>query len=252
VAPAPILLLDETDSTNAEARRRAETGEAGPLWIVARRQSAGRGRRGREWITDDGNLAATLLTTTRKGPVEAAQITFVAALAVVDLLDTVVPPPLVTIKWPNDVMIDADKASGILVESGVHASGGLWLAVGIGVNLARAPVVERPAAALSGHLRGDIAAAPSIEAAADILAETFAVWMERWETLGFQTILDAWIARARGLDGPCTARLGHETVSGIADGVGPDGALRLKLADGTMRLISAGDVFFGADLKEAV
>jgi BirA family biotin operon repressor/biotin-[acetyl-CoA-carboxylase] ligase len=69
---APILILDETDSTNAEARRRAEAGEAGPLWIVARRQTAGRGRRGREWTSDGGNLFATLLTTTRKAPAEAA------------------------------------------------------------------------------------------------------------------------------------------------------------------------------------
>lgn len=246
MAGAPVLLLDQIDSTNAEARRRAEAGETGPLWIVARRQSEGRGRRGRRWESDSGNLFATLLTVTRKAPAEAAQVTFLAALAVADLLDTFSPPASVAIKWPNDVLIDGKKASGILVESGPHDCGGLWLAVGIGVNLAHAPDdVERPAAALANHLRGDIAYAPTPEAAAGVLADAFAVWQERWETLGFQPVLDAWIVRCGGLHGPATARLGHETISGVADGVEADGALRLKLPDGTLRLVSAGDVFFG-------
>lgn len=246
MTPAPVRLLEETDSTNAEARRLAEAGESGPLWIVARRQTAGRGRRGREWIDGTGNLSATLLTTLRRAPAEAAQLTFVAALAVADLVDSFVPPSLVTIKWPNDILLAGDKVSGILIESGAHANGSLWLAVGIGVNLARAPSgTDRPATALADHLRGDVTAVPTIEAAAAALARTFAVWLERWETLGFQPVLDAWAARAPGLDGPAVARLGHETVSGRAEGLDPDGALRLRLVDGSLRLISAGDVFFG-------
>jgi BirA family biotin operon repressor/biotin-[acetyl-CoA-carboxylase] ligase len=243
---APILLLDQTDSTNAEARRRADAGETGPLWIVARRQSAGRGRRGRQWESQDGNLFSTLMQVTRKSPAEAAQVTFVAALAIADLLDAWAPASLVTIKWPNDVMLAGQKASGVLVESGAHESGGLWLAVGIGINLVSAPEgTERPATALAHHLRGDVASPPTIEAAAAKLAEAFNVWMTRWETLGFQPILDAWSARTAGLDGPAVARLGRETIEGRAEGVAPDGALKLRLADGSLRLISAGDVFFG-------
>lgn len=243
---APILLLDQTDSTNADARRRADAGETGPLWIVARCQTEGRGRRGRQWESQDGNLFSTLLQLTRKSPAEAAQVTFVAALAIADLLDAWAPASLVTIKWPNDVMLAGQKASGVLVESGAHETGGLWLAVGIGVNLAHAPEgTERPATALVHHLRGDVTAPPTVEAAAAKLAEAFAVWMDRWETLGFQPILDAWRARTGGLDGPAVARLGRETVEGTAEGVAPDGALKLRLADGSLRLISAGDVFFG-------
>jgi BirA family biotin operon repressor/biotin-[acetyl-CoA-carboxylase] ligase len=243
---APILLLDQTDSTNAEARRRADAGETGPLWIVARRQSAGRGRRGRQWESQDGNLFSTLMQVTRKSPAEAAQVTFVAALAIADLLDAWAPASLVTIKWPNDVMLAGQKASGVLVESGAHESGGLWLAVGIGINLVSAPEgTERPATALAHHLRGDAASPPTIEAAAAKLAAAFDVWMTRGETLGFQPILDAWSARTAGLDGPAVARLGRETIEGRAEGVAPDGALKLRLADGSLRLISAGDVFFG-------
>lgn len=246
MAAAPVLLLDQIDSTNAEARRRAEAGETGPLWIAARRQTAGRGRRGRAWEGDTGNLFSTLLTTTRKPPAEAAQVTFIAALAVADLLDRYAPPSVVTIKWPNDVMLAGQKACGILVESCAHAGGGLWLAVGIGVNLAEAPQgTERPAAALSQHLSAEHAAPPPVERAAQDLAEAFDIWVNRWETLGFQPILDAWAARTPGLDGPAVARLGHETVEGRAEGVAVDGALRLRLADGSLRLISAGDVFFG-------
>jgi BirA family biotin operon repressor/biotin-[acetyl-CoA-carboxylase] ligase len=243
---APILLLDQTDSTNADARRRADAGETGPLWIVARRQTEGRGRRGRSWESQDGNLFSTLLQLTRKPPAEAAQVTFVAALAIADLLDAWAPASLVTIKWPNDVMLAGRKASGVLVESGAHEAGGLWLAVGIGVNLASAPEgTERPATALAHHLRGDVTAPPTVEVAASKLAEAFDVWMTRWETLGFEPILDAWRARTAGLEGPAVARLGRETVEGRAEGVAPDGALKLRLADGSLRLISAGDVFFG-------
>lgn len=246
MAAAPLLILDQTDSTNAEARRRAEAGEGGPLWIVARRQTAGRGRRGRAWESDVGNLAATLLMRTARPPAEAAQVTFVAALAVADLLDAFVPRERVAIKWPNDVLIDGAKASGILVESGAHAGGGVWLAVGIGVNLAHAPGdTERPATAMAAHLRPDIAYPPGVEAAAGVLADAFDLWLGRWDAYGFQPVLDAWAARCPGLHGPATARLGHETVSGMADGVEADGALRLRLPDGALRLISAGDVFFG-------
>ena len=243
---APVLILDETDSTNAEARRRAEAGEVGPLWITARRQTAGRGRRGRIWESESGNLASTLLLLTWKSPAEAAQLTFAASLAVADLLDRYVPPALVTIKWPNDVLLDGRKTSGILIESGPAPSGGLWLAIGIGVNLSQTPGdTERPATCIAEHLSQGVASPPTVDEAAKALAETFGVWLDRWTTLGFQPVLDAWTARTPGLHGSCTARLTNETLTGVADGVEADGSLRLKLPDGSLRVISAGDVFFG-------
>lgn len=245
--PVPILVFDEIDSTNAEARRRAEAGEGGPLWITARRQTAGRGRRGRAWSTETGNLAATLLTTTAKSPAEAAQVTFVAALAIADLYDAYVPAALVSIKWPNDVLIDGLKASGILVESGARPDGLLWLAVGCGVNLNHAPEgTERPATRIADHLRGDVLASPTPEQAMAVLAEAFARRFEDWERLGFAATAAAWTARAQGLGQACIARLHAETVEGVAEGLEADGALRLRLPDGAVRRITAGDVFFGA------
>src|SRR5690606_15594738 len=137
----------------------------------------GRGRRGRDWSTGQGNLAATLLMSTARTPAEAAQVSFLAALAVADLLDGWAPPALVAIKWPNDVMLAGAKAAGILVESGARPEGGLWLAVGVGVNLVSAPGgLERPAAALADHLRDGVGEPPSIEAAAEALAGHFAAW----------------------------------------------------------------------------
>lgn len=237
-----IEVLEEIDSTNAEARRRAEAGASGPLWITATRQTAGRGRRGRTWQTGEGNLAATLLFTTAKPPAEAAQISFVAALAVADLADRFVPPALVSLKWPNDPLIAGKKASGILVESGAHPNG-LWVAVGIGVNLASAPTAaDRPATTFAAHMT---APPPKPLDALAILAEAFERWRRLWDSAGFSAIADAWTARAHGLGQACTARLGSETVEGVAEGLDPDGALRLRLGDGSLRRITAGDVFFG-------
>ncbi|MFA7262748.1 MAG: biotin--[acetyl-CoA-carboxylase] ligase [Caulobacter sp.] len=239
----PILALEEVDSTNAEARRRAEAGEAGPLWITAARQTAGRGRRGRAWETGQGNLAATLLFVTDKPPAEAAQISFVAALTVADLADAFVPPALVSLKWPNDPMIAGRKASGILVESGQHPGGGLWIAVGVGVNLATPPAApERPATAFAAHMTGP---PPKPLEALTILAGSFERWRRVWQASGFTVIAEAWTRRAHGLGEVCTARLGHETITGTAEGLDPDGALRLRLPDGMLRRITAGDVFFG-------
>ena len=241
-AAPPIEALDEIDSTNAEARRRAEAGARGPLWITAKRQTAGRGRRGRAWETGAGNLAATLLMVTDKPPAEAAQISFVAALAVADLASAYVPASLVSLKWPNDPLIAGKKAAGILIESGPHKDGGLWLAVGAGVNLATPPVSpERPATAFSEHMQG--IPPPPIQALSELAAH-FERWRDIWARQGFAPIADAWTARAHGLGQPCTARLADETVAGVAEGLDADGALRLRTAGGAVRRITAGDVFF--------
>ena len=239
----PILALDEIDSTNAEARRRAEAGEVGPLWITALRQTAGRGRRGRNWETGQGgNLAATFLMLTDKPPAEAAQISFIAALAVSDLVRQFVRSQPPRLKWPNDVLVGGRKISGILVESGRRADGALWLAAGIGVNLAEAPTAaDRPATTFAAE-GCDPPPAPS--EALDRLSASLTGWLGVWEGQGFAAIAEAWTQRAQGLGSACRAHLGSETVEGVAEGLDVDGALRLRLADGGVRRITAGDVFF--------
>ncbi len=248
---APILAFESLDSTNAEARRRAEAGETGPLWITASEQTAGRGRRGREWSTQRGNLAATLLMVTRRSPADAARIAFVAALAVADLADAYAPAALVAVKWPNDVLLDGRKLSGCLIESGSAGEGGLWLAVGIGINLAQAPAgLERPATALADHLRAGVNTAPTPAAALAVLAQAFAVRQSQWERDGFEAIAAAWSARAANLGRRCTAALPTEAVEGVAEALEADGALRLRLDDGTVRRITAGDVFLSDEAAQ--
>jgi BirA family transcriptional regulator, biotin operon repressor / biotin---[acetyl-CoA-carboxylase] ligase len=237
-----ILFFEDIDSTNAEARRRAEAGERGPLWITALRQHAGRGRRGRAWETGQGdNLAATCLFTTAMPPAQAAQVSFVAALAVADLIDAF-SRDRASLKWPNDPLIAGRKAAGILVESGSMGEGRIWLAVGCGVNLARPPAQsDRPATALADHMDGP---PPTPREALLFLVPAMQSWRKVWEASGFAPIAEAWTRRAHGLGGPCVAQLSNETFHGVAEGLDPDGALRLRLANGEVRRITAGDVFF--------
>src|SRR5690348_14201359 len=213
----PVEAYDELDSTNAEARRRAEAGEGGPVWITAGVQTAGRGRRGRAWSTERGNLAATLLMLTDRPPAEAAQLSFVAALAACDLADTCIGPGAARLKWPNDVLVHGKKAVGILVESGSRPDGRLWLAVGIGVNLAHHPQdVERPATSFAEHMAGR---PPRPLDALEVLASRFEAWRRLWATQGFAPVAHAWTDRAFGLGERCQARLPNRTLSGIAEGM---------------------------------
>jgi len=240
-APAtPVEILDEIDSTNAEARRRAETGRLDPVWIAARRQTAGRGRRGRAWASVQGNLHATGLFHLNASPAEAAQLSFAAALAAAETVEAACEPERVRVKWPNDVLVDGRKIAGLLLESAPVSSGGLWLAVGVGINLAWAPDdAERPATSLlaeGGRL--------DVESALARLSARFDAWRARWAGEGFAPIRDAWLARAYGLGDPCEVRLDHETLHGRFADLEADGSLRLELRDGGRRSISAGDVFF--------
>ncbi len=243
----PILWFDELDSTNAEARRRAEAGEHGPLWIAARRQSAGRGRRGRDWRTGEGDLAATLLCASGRPAAEAAQLSFVAGLAAADLACAYVPEALVRLKWPNDVLVAGRKLSGVLIESGRRPDGDLWLAIGVGVNLANAPSDVEPAATcLADHLRTGLAAPPTPDEALQRLASAMSARIAAWSRSGFADVRDAWLAGAAGMGGPCVARLGEgRVVSGVAEDLDLDGALLLRLDSGELRRITAGDVMFG-------
>jgi BirA family transcriptional regulator, biotin operon repressor / biotin---[acetyl-CoA-carboxylase] ligase len=173
---------------------------------------------------------------------EAAQLSFVAALAAADLCDACLGEGTARLKWPNDVQANGRKLVGILVESGARADGRLWLAVGIGVNLAHAPRdVERPAAALADFMERP----PEPRAALEVLAGAFERWRRAWSAEGFAPIAAAWTQRAQGLGQRCVARLPNATLEGVAEGLDEDGALRLRLDDGRLERVTAGDVFFG-------
>ncbi len=227
----------ELDSTNEEARRLAQGGEQGPVWITAARQSAGRGRRGRVWDSGQGNLAATLLL--RPAVPAAGQLSFVASLAAAEMAAHFAPSATITVKWPNDVLAEGRKLAGILLES-EPAPRGIWLAIGIGVNLASFPPgTEFPATSLA-QLG---IAPPSSDEALAVLAARFADWYALWMDKGFETVRTAWLARAGGLGLPIRARLPHETRHGVFEGIDGSGALLLN-EQGHIHAIAAGEVFF--------
>ena len=236
-----LVELDESDSTNEEARRRAAAGEQRPLWIAAARQSAGRGRRGREWQSAPGNLFATLLLRPEKPAAECAQLSFVAALAVSDMLARFARHADLALKWPNDVLASGRKIAGILLESESGADGmATWLAVGVGVNLAVFPEdTEFPAISLAAL--GAVPPAP--KDALLHLAARFAKWYEVWRASGFAPVREAWLARASGLGARIRVRLANEEISGVFQGIDQSGALLLGLPSGATRTIAAGEVF---------
>ncbi len=242
-ANAARVLFDEIDSTNAEAARRAAAGDMGPYWIRATQQSAGRGRRGRGWTSEPGNLFVTYLGAIARPPSEIALLSFAAALAVADVVDHAIGRPTALVKWPNDVMIVDRKVAGILLESGATQDGRTWVAVGIGINVASAPSdVNQPIVALSA-ITG--AKAITLDALETLLRRRVAFWAGCLERDGFAPLREAWLARAHGLGAPVVARLGTEDVAGVLRGISADGAMELEIPNQGTRLISAGEVFFG-------
>ena len=223
-------MLDAVDSTLDEARRR---GGPGPVWILARMQSAARGRRGRPWRMAPGNFAATLILPVPEGPPAMARRSFVAALALHDALGAVAGPLELTLKWPNDVLLSGGKVAGILLEG----LGPRTLAVGIGVNLAAAP---EPGEVEPGARRPVALPAPiPPEALLDRLAPAFAAWEGRLRRDGFEPIRAAWIARAEGVGRPIRARTGGEDVRGAFAGIDAEGRLILATAGGRRHLPAA-------------
>ncbi len=242
-ANAPRVVFETIDSTNAEAARRAAAGDAGPAWLRAGAQSAGRGRRGRSWVSEPGNLYLTWYGVTSRPAAQAALLSFAAALAVADAVDNALGRKAALLKWPNDVLVVGRKVSGILLESGAMADGRLWIAIGMGINVLSKPDdVAQPIAALTEFAGDKRLSADAIE---PVLRRRLAFWATQLDAEGFAPLREGWLARAHGLGGPAVARIGAEEVSGVAKGISPDGALELELPDKRTRLISAGEVFFG-------
>lgn len=233
-----ITLVEETGSTNADIAAAIRSGEgwAEGTWLVARRQTAGRGRQGREWFDGAGNFMGSSVVAIGEGGPPPASLSFVAALAVRDAAAEVAGDAALGLKWPNDVLLYGGKLSGILLEM-VRGH----IVVGIGINLAKAPKVDgRKTAALA-----DVTTPPPLEAFADRLAAAFDRRLAAWRTYGLGATLHAFLgASIHGQGSPVTV---HDTDGSMLTGSfagleESDGALRLRLADGSERVIRAGDI----------
>jgi BirA family biotin operon repressor/biotin-[acetyl-CoA-carboxylase] ligase len=234
-----VQLLDTVDSSNAEALRRAGAGETGPLWIVARVQTAGRGRRGRSWVSMAGNLHATLLLTDPSPSAAAPQLGFVAGLALYEAAVAAAPAlaPSLALKWPNDLLCERRKIGGILVEGEGNP---IAVAIGIGVNCRHHPQdADYPATDFAAN---GVAVAPDtlLDGLARAMQERLAQWSRG---TGFAAIRAAWLARAGGLGEPLRVRLAGRETSGRFESIDEAGRLMLRCGDGSVEAIAVGQVF---------
>jgi BirA family biotin operon repressor/biotin-[acetyl-CoA-carboxylase] ligase len=232
---------DRLDSTNAEALRRAGAGAAGPVWILARRQSAARGRRGRAWSAPAGNFGASLLMRPAAEP--PALRSFVAALGLHEaMLAATGRPELFALKWPNDVLLSGRKLAGILLETGPAET----LVIGFGVNLARAPsgAELEPGAVAPVSLREATGLSIGPEAFLELLAPAVAAWEARLVADGFAPLRAAWLARAARLGEEVTARLPGREITGRFETLDATGALVLATDAGRVTLPAA-ELHFG-------
>lgn len=238
-----LIVRDEVGSTMEEARRALGQGEPGQLWIVARSQSAGRGRHGRQWGSPPGNLYASLLLTEPCEPALAPQLGFVAGLALHDAAAKLLGPSAskLALKWPNDLLLDRAKISGLLLE-GESRAGRFSVIIGCGVNIASRPDdTPYPAAFLRQEQPGAGVEA-MLAALSDAWAERFEIWRRPG---GFGPTRTAWLERAAFLGEMITIRLADGPLVGRFAGLDPHGRLELETEAGR-RLIDAGDLYFGA------
>jgi BirA family biotin operon repressor/biotin-[acetyl-CoA-carboxylase] ligase len=227
---------DTVGSTNAEALALARAGEKGPLWVRARRQTAGRGRRGRAWVSEPGNLYASLLLIDPAPADRAAELSFVAALAVHDAVAALAPhlAAQLALKWPNDVLCAGKKFCGILVEGEGPAA-----VIGIGVNCAHHPEqTMHPATNLASA-----GASVTVERMFAALSQAMMQRLAQWNCgAGFDAIRSDWLARAAGLGEAIRVRLPDAEVVGGFEGIDSRGRLIVRLSDGRSTEIAVGDV----------
>lgn len=241
----PLIHLGETGSTNAEAARIGEKGDEGPIWVMADRQTAGRGRLGRDWCSLDGNLHASLLLPLWCEPEEIMHVSLLAGIALADAVNAVAPAASQTnsvrpvLKWPNDLLIANAKCAGVLVETTAATNGSFLGVLGFGVNIAAAPdIPERPATSLSAN--GFHTTPGALREHLDTATRTAFRVLATPE--GFMQLRERWLAQSLPLGSTITVTTDTSIRHGEFSGLDTDGALLLTEAGGRLRRITFGDV----------
>ncbi len=227
-----ITTVAETGSTNADLLAAAQAGAAEGVWLRAERQTGRRGRAGRTWLSPAGNLYASTIVRLQTQDPEAATLALVAAVALHEAASAYAGEPALQLKWPNDLMAGRAKLAGILLERAGSA-----VVIGFGMNLAHHPdALGRPVT----NLRELTGSAPDPAFFVGDLASSFARWLGRWRAEGLAPVRTRWVERAH----PIGSALVAGSATGLFQGLDPAGALLLRLPDGKVQTIRAGDVFF--------
>ena len=244
--PRTIIRLNETVSTNKDAMRLALGGEPLPLWVSAERQSEGRGRAGRTWVSLAGNLHASIAISVTAPPVLAGQLSLVSGIALYEAVHAAAQPDKIKslrLKWPNDLLIGVAKVGGILVESTTVGDGTSFVAVaGFGLNITSAP--DHLGRAVTSLREAGVEVEPGT--LLQSLADELDLWLERWNgAKGFSAIRAAWMERAGPLGEPITFNSGQGGVHGTYQGLNETGGLVAEV-EGKRETITFGDVMLAA------
>lgn len=227
-----VLTLDSVASTMDEARRLAAGNARDRTVVRALEQTSGRGRMGRAWASPPGNVYATAILRPAVPAVRALELSLVAAVAMADTVAAFATP--VRLKWPNDVLLDGGKVAGVLLEAMTAGTALSAVLVGIGINVA-----SRPELADRATARIETAVADTVF---DHLVSALGARVDQWDRDGLDAIRAAWLERGPALGSPLTVGQGGELLHGAFAGLEPGGALRLALADGSLRQIASGEV----------
>ena len=245
-SPVRIIEVGETGSTNADAMARALDGEPLPFWLAAKRQTAGKGRLGRAWLSEPGNLHASLALHLHCSADKASQLSLVSGVAVMDAIRQLNPPGMesgvdaLRLKWPNDIVAEDAKCGGILIESASNPSTMERIAViGVGLNLVSHPEIE---GRIATHLSALGAYAPPmsyLSAIAGAMEKVLEVWSDGQ---GFEEIVRRWLTAATPVGTKMSINTGTARVAGAFAGLDPDGALLMKDSVGRLQRFTFGDV----------
>jgi BirA family transcriptional regulator, biotin operon repressor / biotin---[acetyl-CoA-carboxylase] ligase len=241
-----LLSYDVLDSTNAEARRLAGGGASHGAVIWAKRQTDGRGRMGREWVSPEGNLYVSILLEVPKLSDSLTQLSFLAADAVAETLESMVDDAVdVRCKWPNDVLVNGKKLCGILLESfstiDAYGKNRHWVVVGIGINIDYFPEnVLFPATSMKA-LGVELVSAKIVLSR---LIYNFIHHYDHWMKKGFTSVRTAWLKRAHMLGHRVQVQVANTAINGVFEGINETGAMLVHESGGRIQEILAGDVVY--------
>lgn len=240
-----LRIYDSLPSTSAFCKEQAEAGAAEGLAVMARRQTAGRGTKGRVWVAPPGNLSFSLLLRPADVVSCLKTLPFLTSIAVYEAIQALLPTKELTLKWPNDILLRGDKVSGILIESSPAPEG--WIVVGIGVNIRSAP--EMPGRHLA--CLAQLGLSPAPEALAKMIMDHLSAGLAAFASSGADFVRDAWLSRAHKIGTRLAVMTGDDYTEGLFHGLGPEGQLLLLTEGNKVKPFLSGETSMMLQVRDA-